>query len=264
MTLKYRHLPKRFWVDSDYEEGEERFKKSFLSLKSADFRKIYNKKISPFLRKRGYKTSGFKGLKETQYFHFQVFFGCGKYGGEGVFSLLVHPKGFPTKDDCEFIDPKPPYYHLMCHNFTLPNGKQWICYGRNEKEGQETVQYLLETLVCDLDTVEKRYQEAWEKDVRAMTLDNLKANYKAFCQTYGLRNYWGNYEVATAAHVARFYRLEDHLKHAKIWVEHAHALEMDWVTTQSKSLNPRVKLLLDNIVDPNLPIYWNDANQKVY
>lgn len=264
MTLKYRHLPKRFWVDSDYEEGEELFKKSSYCLKSAKFRKIYNKKISPFLRQRSYKASGFKGLKETEHFHFQVFFGSGKYGGDGVFSLLVHPKGFPTKDDYEFTDPKPPHYHLMCYNFALPNGQKWICYGRNEEEGQETAQYLLEILERDLDTIEKHYQEAWAKDVRALTLDNLKTTYKTFRQRYGLRDYWDNYEIATAAHVARFYRLEGNMEQAKIWVEHARALEIDWAASQGHPPHLRGKLLLDNIVDPNLPIYWNDANRKVY
>lgn len=261
---QFRHLPKRFWVDSDYHEGEEKLQKSYFSLKSADFKKIYNKAINPYLKKKGYKASGFKALKETETFFFQVFFGSGKYGGEGVFSLLVHPKGFPTKDDYEFTDAEPPHYYLMCYDFTLPNGCKWIRWGSDAIEGQETAQYLLDMLERALETTEARYLQEWEADARAMTLDQLKAKHEAFRQKYGLRDYLANYEIATAAHLARFHRLDGNLAQAQQWVTHARALEVEWAASQGQSPHLRVKLLLDNVVDPDSPIYWTEANSKVF
>ena len=262
--MKYRHLPKRFWVDTDYEEGEEKFKKSSYGLKSAEFRKIYNKKISPFLRKRGYKASGFKGVKEDDHFYYQVFFGTGKYGGEGTFSILVHPKGFPTKDHYEFTDTKAPHYPLLNYDFVLPNGRQWIRIGRTEEEGQETAQYLLEILERELDQVEAMYQDEWATAVQAMTLDNLRDNYEAFRKKFGLRSYLANYEIGVATHIARFHRLKGDFKLAKNWVDKARVLEIEWAASQEQEPHLRVKLLLDNIVDPNSPIYWTKANSEVF
>lgn len=76
-------LPKRFWLDLELQNAKVSYKKSFFSLKSNEFKKIYNRIINPYLRSKGFSCQGMKGILSNDQFHFMVVFSVYKYGWKG-------------------------------------------------------------------------------------------------------------------------------------------------------------------------------------
>lgn len=139
-------LPKRFWLKSEFPKGEKP-PSTFANLKTAKFRKFYNKVVNPQLKAEGFKTKGFNALKvdEERQLAFQVFFGGSKWGGRGCASIGVHPLFCSTKDFMEWDLEKHQFFQsLFKHNLYLPNGNQDFDLGFSEEMATETAQYILE------------------------------------------------------------------------------------------------------------------------
>ena len=140
--MEYRTLPIRYWLKSEFKEGES-YSSPTLSMKSADFKKYYNKLINPFLKSIGFKCNGFKATLESDTLHKIVSYDTSKFGGYGQITVAVHPKKLPTKDDYP-LDASPLIYHyLFSKQLTLPNGNEDFELGWTEEHVTETCSYML-------------------------------------------------------------------------------------------------------------------------
>jgi hypothetical protein len=195
--VENQNLPIRFWHQKDLPDGFEGGRR-FLNLKSTEFKKIYNKHVNPYLRKKGFKVSGFKAVKEDELNYYMVFWGTGKYGGDGTLEILIHPKGLPSIGHSEWTDSKAneAYQYIFRKPILLPNGNMWIDIGINEDEAIETCEYLLRGLEGEYD----KYVESFAKypqELLAITAGNFDKEYLKIYNDFGLSfHFEPRYEAA--------------------------------------------------------------------
>jgi len=167
-------------------------------MKSKDFQKIYNKIINPFLKKEGFKVSGFKATKEDEQFYYLVYWGVDKYGGRGYSSIHIHPKGLPKKyggkwDANAYKDPS---YFTFRKKIALSNGNEELDLGVDEAEATETCQFLLEALEQSLDPFQLLFKD-YPKQLLEINTGNFEERYSEIYRKFGLAfNFEDRYEAA--------------------------------------------------------------------
>jgi Domain of unknown function (DUF4304) len=183
-------LPKRYWRERDYLDGEERFKHSVLSMKSTEFKKYYTKLINPYLKELGFKCTGFKALKEDEQFYYVIHYGSNQSGSEGNVGLYVHPKGLPRngefawgsnsyKDQSDFI---------FKHNFRLPNGNEWFHIGSKEEEVIETCSYMLKSMEEQVTTYLLQFNNSFTSTILKINASNIGDNHDLLFNKFGLKS----------------------------------------------------------------------------
>jgi len=166
MLKNNEDLPVRFW---EKKEQPETFidKRVFIKMKSSEFRKIYNKIINPFLRKLGFKTAGFKALKEDETFYYLALFETDKFGDVGYFTLSIHPKGLPTKWHSKWEEnhTKQVHQYIFKKLVHLPNGNKEFDLGINVAEAEETCAFLLKAIENQYDSLIEPFSNYPKKTV---------------------------------------------------------------------------------------------------
>lgn len=183
METNNTDLPVRFW---HYQDLPSDFYRS--SMKSNEFKKIYNKNVNPFLKEKGFKVSGFKALKEDDRFYYMVFWGTGKFGGTGCLTIMIQPKELPSKQNSEWIESnnKQPNMYAFRKEISLPNGNKWIDIGGNEEDAKETCDYLVKGLENVYDNYITTFHNKYPQSLLNITSDNFDAEYKRIFKDFGL------------------------------------------------------------------------------
>lgn len=177
MSKKEIELPTRFSPRSD-QPDEFRHSRMFRYMKSSEFRKSYNKIVNPYLRKAGFKATGFIATKEDEQFYYMVYWGSGKSGGEGNMIIVIHPKGLPTKHEFQWEEKNVRQVHqyLFGKDISLPNGNIWIDTGINTEEAEETCQYLLRGLDNTLEEYLASFSQ-YPENLLKINVDNFYQEY---------------------------------------------------------------------------------------
>jgi hypothetical protein len=193
--MNNENLPIRFWKRAEQPDDFERYGSS---LKSSEFVKIYNKFVNPYLKKVGFKTSGFKALKEDDNFYYMVWWGTDKWGRNGNVAMAVHPKGLPKLHGSSWQADtyKEVYNYLFLKDVLLPNGNEWINIGRNNDEAQETCNYILKGLEEQLLSF-IAYFNNYPNELLNIDAHNFEAEYHRIYDKFGLHfNFKSKYDAA--------------------------------------------------------------------
>ncbi|WP_248724326.1 DUF4304 domain-containing protein [Seonamhaeicola sp. ML3] len=144
------NLPKRFLKIEEWSSHEE-YMNYFnfilpLSLKTAGFKKILTKHLSPKIRKFGFIGSGFKFIKKLDNGYIHIFeLSATKYGGGCEIFVGVHldflPASYWLKKN---INKMKVHDCFLVKRITLPNENPIFYYGNSENEAIETIKYILQ------------------------------------------------------------------------------------------------------------------------
>lgn len=149
MTEKQRanlDLPKRMWEKSDLSEEEiETYKNNFNQISGEEFIKLLNDRFTPYIKSLGFKGSKNNFYKKVSPWIYTVNIFKDKYGGECTINIGIH---------LDFIEnqlnklPIPSKFTVLdCiidKNIAMDNGNSWYFYGKNENEGIETINIMID------------------------------------------------------------------------------------------------------------------------
>lgn len=187
MSDTNKTIPVRFWNKQDQPEDFQNNRGGF-PLKSSEFKKTYNKIVNPYLKKEGFKTSGFKGIKEDDNFYYIVYWGSGKWGGTGVVAMGIHPKGLPKLYGAKWEKDTHTEIHnyLFTKHLILSNGNEWIDIGIDTEEAEETCNYILSRLEEQLTAYVKSFDN-YPADLLKINSNNFETEYQDIYNKFGLR-----------------------------------------------------------------------------
>ena len=86
-------LPYRFWPSSKLPAGVTH--SNFMNVKSAEFKKSYNKRVNPVLKVAGFKCKSTTARRDDAKLLRMVWYGTGSAGGSGVVRQRI-PAGFTS------------------------------------------------------------------------------------------------------------------------------------------------------------------------
>ncbi|WAS91068.1 hypothetical protein [Nannocystis punicea] len=144
-----QELPHRFWPASQVPADVKVWPK-MLNLKTAEFAKVYNKKVNPRLRALGFTCKGMRGRGRAGDVVFLSWFAGGKAGGSGSLAFAAHRVGLPSAlhhalapDDVDYSDCN--FYRLFRLFDDRHHGADFDL-GKDVAEAEETCERLLEVV----------------------------------------------------------------------------------------------------------------------
>jgi hypothetical protein len=142
-------LPYRFWPESRLPADVKVWPK-MLNLKTAEFAKVYNKKVNPRLRALGFTCKAMRGRGHHGDLVTLAWFAGGKAGGSGSLAFAAHRLGLPSSlqraigpDAIDFPDC---CFYRLCRLFDAPPYGQDFDLGKDVAEAEETAERLLEVI----------------------------------------------------------------------------------------------------------------------
>lgn len=141
-------LPHRFWPKSQLPAGVTVWEKS-LNLASADFIKVYNKRVNPRLRALGMTCKGARASRQDGDRVSLGWFAGNKAGGSGSLGFAAHRLGIPSRIHFPVTAAELDFQHcaffLQVRLFEGPHGTSFDL-GKDAAEAAETCGFLLEAI----------------------------------------------------------------------------------------------------------------------
>ena len=136
-------LPYRFWPSSKLPAGVTH--SNFMNVKSAEFKKSYNKRVNPVLKVAGFKCKSTTARRDDAKLLRMVWYGTGSAGGSGVVTIAAHFPGVPSAGDIP-VTADTFEVHRACfqRSLELAPGQEWFDLGKTTEESLETADLMAE------------------------------------------------------------------------------------------------------------------------
>lgn len=235
MSLDLNNLPVRLKARKDQPKGFHRERRGRYFLKSAEFKKIYNRVINPHVKELGFKVSGFNAVKQDEQFTYLINWSSSKWGGEGCMDVYIHPNGFPTKQEYIWTleKAKNPGHSIFTKAIGREQINDWVDMGINEEEAIETCEYLLHHLKETYHPFVEHLSN-FPENILEISTDNFHERYTEIYEDFGLAIHGGSkyYAAIWLAKFHSFYRSEVYKEIVEIAREEILAI------CKEKELNP--------------------------
>lgn len=147
-NIPKHNLPKRFWTKEEL--GKEEYDKLFNDylfgrcLTGAEFIELLDNNFTPFIRSLGFKGRKNHFYKVKDNFLFVIGLFKDKYGGELALNVGIHIVNYPIRGffDKTEISKVTTNGTIIQKKLILENGNSWLKFGKDEKEGIETIEYM--------------------------------------------------------------------------------------------------------------------------